>query len=206
MVAPRALLPVMVGMLRLCSWVVGGGQGMSCDFLRLMELLREAEAGEPTATARTRRRAMWAACVALDEAEPLKVEISARCSSEDAENVANIHAPTAEEPLEGVPSRWHSWLGLTTPPPPPPPAPSPPPVPRPPAPPPPPPLPPPPSARLSITSSADTEVDRGPELLCDFTALLTCSEAELKEDGGDPFCLSHKHRCYNVARSFESPW
>ena len=188
MVVPRgrALLPVMLGLLRLCSWVVGTGQGMSCDFVRLMELLQEAESGEPTATAGTRRRAMWAACMALDEADPLKVEISARCSSEDAENVAIIHASTAGDTPEGVPSLWHSWLGLTPPPPPQLP---------------PPPPPPPSSARASIASSADTEVDR----VCDFTALLTCSEAELKEDGGDPFCLSHKHRCYSVARTFKSP-
>mgnify|MGYP007125081892 CR=1 FL=1 len=174
--APRALLLVL-GL----STVAAGGYGVGCDFVRLMELLQEAErAGEPTTTAKTRRRAMWAACVALDEAEPLKLEISARCSSEA------LVLPTSEgAPPDEPPSGWRSWLGWL-PPPPPPPLPL-----QPPSPPPPP--------RSSLD---ETEADRTSESLCDFTALLTCSEVELSEIGGDPFCLSHKQRCYNVARSF----
>ena len=175
--ALRALLLVL-GL----STVAAGGYGVGCDFVRLMELLQEAErAGEPTTTAKTRRRAMWAACVALDEAEPLKLEISARCSSEALVLPASEGAPPDEPP-----SGWRSWLGWPPPPPPPPLPPQ-----R--------PSPPPPPPRSSMD---ETEADRTSESLCDFTALLTCSEVELSEIGGDPFCLSHKQRCYNVARSF----
>lgn len=168
--AAHALL-VVLGL----STVAAGGYGVGCDFVRLMELLREAEAAsEPTATAKTLRRTMWAACVALDEAEPLKIEISARCSSE------TLALPMSEgAPPDELPSGWRSWLGW--------PAPSPP-----------PPLPP----QSPQSSMDETEADRTSESLCDFTALLTCSDVELNEAGGDPFCLLHKQRCYNVARSF----
>ena len=146
-----------------------------CDFRQLMGLLQDAEhPAEQTATQRAMVRAMWQDCVLIDEADSLKIEVSARCglSAEDA-------PPVPDTPTEAASSGVLGWLrGWALPPPPPPPAPS--------------------AARSSLAPPRDDEAsDAAP--VCDFTSLLTCSEAELTNDS---FCLAHLERCYQVARSY----
>lgn len=143
-----------------------------CSFTQLMDLLEQAEnTGEQTTTQRAMTRSMWQECVLLDEADALKIEVSARCGA----------PPTAADEPAPVPVLgWLSDLALPPPPPAPPPAWRPPPPPR--------------------DDDAEGGAEEAP--VCDFTSLLTCSEAELKNETGDPWCLAHKARCYQVARSF----